>query len=790
MLGLWLPLTIYHVVMRTVRVVHRGGMEGFLPWIDVYKSDVLFHLGLLFAGLALFGLVRSRGGRIALMVALQLGALTVTVLELLSFNFFMRTGSTLDFQLIWFSISQAAETWEVVASETATHIMAMMIGSIAATVFLPWLIAWVVAKFTTPRTVRSAMVPPLYAALAVLGFGLSLTPPLAERSYVFARNATVNIGVSGIESFQEALATPNQEATTDTTNATLMPRATQSKKRNVVIILLESTRAKSVSLYNPDLDTTPHLVELAKNSLVAEYAYAVVPHTSKALVAALCGIEPRLHMPISEAMPDGIPGRCLAELLAEQGYQTGFFQSATQRFENRPTLTKNMGYEKFVPLEKMSKKGFDKANYFGPEDDVMLEPSEKWIDEIEGEPFLLTYLTLTPHHDYLAPKRYGRHDFVEDDELNRYLNSVHYVDAFVNNVVEMFKRKGLYEDTIFVVMGDHGEGFREHGRSQHDNVIWEEGIRVPLLIHDPSRWKGGERTQRLVNQLDIVPTVADLLDFEIRDATFPGTSIAKLDEDRTMRAHCWYERRCMASINKREKFIYHFEQRPDEFFDLAEDPDEKNDILGSIDDASQRRRDLIVWRSRVNAMYRAHNQDRLDKHVFEERPELTTELDATFGNWARLIGVDAPTEPVEPGSRVKVTYYFEVLEDFPDEWNLFVHGEAKIGMKKMKNLDHIPVDGLYPLEDWKPGQIIADEQSFAIPKSARDEFVVWLGFYHKEEGRAVLTGSVATDGENRARAAVIELQDPREIRRAKARERIEKARQKRLQKKKEQQKEE
>ncbi len=95
----------------------------------------------------------------------------------------------------------------------------------------------------------------------------------------------------------------------------------------------------------------------------------------------------------------------------------------------------------------MNTEGFERANYFGYEDDIMLEPSREWLEEHGDGPFLVTYKTLMPHHDYLAPTRYGRGDFVEDDWLNRYLNSVRYVDFFLKNLLDQYREMGLYKDT-------------------------------------------------------------------------------------------------------------------------------------------------------------------------------------------------------------------------------------------------------------------------------------------------------------------------------------------------------
>ena len=96
----------------------------------------------------------------------------------------------------------------------------------------------------------------------------------------------------------------------------------------------------------------------------------------------------------------------------------------------------------------------------------------------------------------------------------------------------------LYEDTIFVFYGDHGEGFMEHGRTQHDNVIWEEGLKVPLMVHDPQRFQDGRRVDGLANSTDIAPTVVDLLGYEVMGGEYPGYSLTDLPEDRLETRGC------------------------------------------------------------------------------------------------------------------------------------------------------------------------------------------------------------------------------------------------------------
>ena len=624
LLSLLVPLVAYNLVLKTVRIAALPGTPGPIEYLDQLRSEVFFNLGYTLLWVGLFALTRRRVVRIAVLVLLHLSAIAVAAVTTAAHFFYMATGSILDFDLIAFSFSSWRETQAVMVAETTTlHWLLLSVVLFYAVAGPAILTSFVGDRMHVPVAGRDAAARGFGGALPVavcataLALGLlSLVPTFTGSNKAFGLDPVANmivaeLGEGGPEEVNPQIET--ELAAEDLpTDATLKPTQ-DTTKRNVVMVFLESTRASATTPYNPDLDTTPFMDELAKDSLLVENAYAVVPHTSKALVAGHCGVAPPLDTDNTEAEPNIIPARCIPDLLKQQGYATAFFQSATETFERRRMLVENLGHEDFFPLEALPLEGYSQANYFGYEDDVMLEPSRDWLEAQKGagRPFMASYLTVTTHHDYVVPEGFEAKDYgVGDDELNRYLNTVAYQDRFLEKLIQQYKDLGLYEDTIFVIMGDHGEGFGEHGRRQHDNTIYEEGLRIPMMIHDPQRFAGGVRIEGPANQLDVLPTLTGLLGYDITGGTYPGSPLYALPEDRPVIASCYHERKCMASVAGKEKYVYHFENQDDEFFDLAEDPREEQNTADDQppEELKRRREELLAWLAKVDAIYERQRQ--------------------------------------------------------------------------------------------------------------------------------------------------------------------------------------
>ena len=632
--SLLLPLALYNVALKVVRIFSQEQVPGAVGFLDQVRSDLLFNLGYVALWVGLFALFRKGAARWTVIVVFHVSTLLVVLLTTSAHFYYEATGSPLNLNLITMSLSSYGEIQGVIASEAETWMLALLSAVLFYVVAGPALITRLAERdwYMPTRTSRG----PAFARIAVFAAafalaGLSALPSTTGASDSFTRDALVNMFMTEVEKVRFADVAPDKSAALASERPPSQAEISGSQhKRNVVMVYAESVRAQSTTPFNEDMKTTPFMDQLARNSLLATEFNAVMPHTSKSLTASHCGMAPPMDTENSEADEDSLPSKCIPELLGEEGYESVFFQSATENFERRRELIENMGYDEFYPLEAMSTEGYDMVNYFGYEDDIMLDPSQMWLQQHlmqnGNQPFLASYLTITSHHDYSVPPDFEKHEFVEDEKLNDYLNTIHYQDQFLQQLFQQYKQMGLYEDTVFVVVGDHGEAFGEHGRYQHDNVPYGEGTHVPFFVHDPQN-PTPQRYESPANHTDILPTLMDTLGFQIKNGKYPGYSLYGPErEDRTHRTSCFQPYNCLMSIKGDEKYIFHYGNEEEEYYDLSEDPDEKNNIADEQNEEKldKRREDLLSWRAGVDEIYEDYRN-----RQEETTSEATLELEDT-----------------------------------------------------------------------------------------------------------------------------------------------------------------
>ncbi len=648
-LSLLIPFVVYSLALKALILASRNvesvgefrvSTLSFLAY--GMWSDVFFVLGYVLLWIGLFAAARKGPLRWGVLVLFHATAILVVLVKTIAYQYIQETGTTLDYTSIVLWLPRFYELGPMLVQGIPFSAWVLLVAVLFYAAFGPWLVTRLAGRWRgwprrSPSTgSKTTLFGSLVLCLLALGFGwLSLQEDfnpydeylritgqewktVTQLNRPLVRDPLVNVAVTGAKELrrEESQDVASYPSLADAPPASLLP--TGSEQRNVVLVLLETTRAQSVTPYDEDLETTPFLDELAKNSLLAERAYANVPYSTKANVAINCGI---FSHPVQasyglapEASPGGIPARCLPDLLEDQGYSTAYFTTSTKNFENFGDLVNNFGYDEFYSYESLNQQAYARMGGMGSSvEETMLEPSEEWLTEQKGsgKPFLATYLTSITHYPYMVPDTYQQERFVEDEDLNRYLNALRLQDIFLESLFDQYKELGLYEDTVFVILGDHGEAFGEHGLYVHGNTPHEEALRIPMIVHDPKRFEDGARVEAPVSQLDVLPTVADLLGYEIEGGAYQGSSLlGPLPEDRLLHFSCWGSEVCLGSIEGDEKYIYWYDNQPDELYDLSEDPLERKNLAGERqEDVQKRRSELLEWHSMINATYRGPQRE-------------------------------------------------------------------------------------------------------------------------------------------------------------------------------------
>lgn len=392
---------------------------------------------------------------------------------------------------------------------------------------------------------------------------------------------------------------------------------------NIAVIVLESTSANMLDFYPGNEafpGTTPFMTAWSENSILVNETSAVMNSTSKSLVSIFCGIEPYLKTEVFEVTL-GVPVDCLPERLSGRGYHTIYFQSATKFYEGRDQLVEHAGFDEFVSVDQLpeeERRGKQSIGALGLEDKVMLKAHQRWIDRQREakKPFMAFYMTLAQHHPYL-PMSYDdsfKNHAPDNRYMNDFVNSLTYVDQYLESVVEQYKEAGLYEDTVFYIVGDHGESFgRYHRPWFHNNVLYREGSWVPFFIVNEKLISERVNIDGEFSLMDVAPTIEYMHGIDISEE-YRGYPVFQSTDERMLFSSCWYKNRCLSAVDKDYKYIFNYSDSEEELYARQEDFREQINLAQQYPDLlRQYRNRTFSWYHDIMSAYESYYYS-LDNH--------------------------------------------------------------------------------------------------------------------------------------------------------------------------------
>jgi len=385
--------------------------------------------------------------------------------------------------------------------------------------------------------------------------------------------------------------------------------STGSKPRNVLLITLDTTRADALSCYGGKHGHTPNLDALAAEGTRFDLAISTASVTPVSHASILTGLDNREHgLRVLYAgggyrLAEG--ATTLATVLAQHGYHTLAVHSA---FPVSRFFGLERGFQVFEDLqaELAERDGdfrWDVAAFQRRSD----ETTDLAVARLGDEPFFLWVHYWDPHDLARLPPGIDPREArkLASPEVALYAEEVTYMDAQIGRLLAALRARGLDDDTLVLVVADHGQGLADHGWFAH-RLLYQEQIRVPLIVRVPGA-RGAPSVSELVRTVDLYPTVLDYLGLEL-PGPVSGRTLRALIEGRPdaprtaladqLNGYDWnagevrgraLDDFLYAAMERDWKLVYrprHFAES--ELFHLAEDPGEQHDLFDERPEEARR----------------------------------------------------------------------------------------------------------------------------------------------------------------------------------------------------------
>jgi arylsulfatase A-like enzyme/tetratricopeptide (TPR) repeat protein len=351
---------------------------------------------------------------------------------------------------------------------------------------------------------------------------------------------------------------------------------------NVLLITLDTTRADHLGCYGDAAARTPSLDALAAAGIRFDHAYCPAPLTLPSHTSILTGLYPLKHGVRNNGhhLPDGIP--TLAEILKARGYATAAFVSSFS-VDSRFGLGRGFDVYDDTFQSQQSLKTMNEQRRA----EQTFARFANWLDKAPPGRFFCWVHYYDPHLPYEPPSPY-REEFAD----RPYDGEIAYMDHYVGAVLDRLKEKGLLDGTLIIIAGDHGEGLGDKVELGHGIFLYEETVRVPLIIRNAGVVRRPGVIGETVRLVDLAPTILDILGLGTEAAGMQGQSLAGW-----LRGSGRRDRDCVVeTVFPRENFgwselvglvsgPWKYIQAPKpELYDLARDPHEDKNLAGEAAD--------------------------------------------------------------------------------------------------------------------------------------------------------------------------------------------------------------
>lgn len=362
---------------------------------------------------------------------------------------------------------------------------------------------------------------------------------------------------------------------------------------NVVIIMVESMSLEMTAIANKDERSFAIIDKLKDSSVIFNSYRTVFPGTGRSFIAANCGSYPgTAHETITNYMVDF---RCssLAQTFNKARVSTAFFGSPLFTYDNLSNGSFAKKYSVFKDYNTLKKKYGDDGKLYSyqvQDSDTAGEAFEFMTETAKSGRRFFTFVFLyATHYPYSSP--------LSKNEKRGSIESYRLTQSYLSGVIEDLMGKmdsaSILQNTAVIITSDHGEAFgKRKGVSGHGHSLYEESIKIPLLIYLPGL-KKGVVSNKSGTHVDLAPTIAAIAGLEPEE-DWQGINL--LDEKSSSAPAFIYTRsstKLNGVIDGNYKYIYNVTDRTEQLFDLDDDPDELKNIAKEKAEEAAYYKDLV-----------------------------------------------------------------------------------------------------------------------------------------------------------------------------------------------------
>lgn len=479
-----------------------------------------------------------------------------------------------------------------------------------------------------------------------------------------------------------------------------------SRKYNVLLISIDALRRDHLGIYGyKKHNNSPRIDKWARGKFIFETARSQAPRTLESVPSFLSGLYPSmLYFGKEHWFPSLLPKNLmLPEILEKHGYATmvftlcdyidqaaGFFQGFQQRVVHHTIARGELHDERSLTLRL-----------------------EKAIDQAKTDkkPFFAWIHYYKVHNPYLCSP--SKRKVFGSSSLDRYDCAINETDVLVGGLIQHIKKDpDLAINTIIILTADHGEAFGEHGSFFHGKNLYEEVLRVPLIVDVPGL--KGEKVYQNVGLVDLVPTLLNFIGIK------PPKKLNGIDLAPMMTGQkSWdtlnhrilfselmpdgeFPNNIRAVISGHYKLIYDIGRKIWAFYDLAKDPGERRNIYGVSKNTAYFRQ-LMNWFLHTADQGHTPNSFNPKKHILDRAPNGIRKLNRDVGHNLTLVGYRFKSGVFKYHQDMEVDIFVRPKRKLTDNYLVYLH---VLGPGSLLTTWHVPFRGRFPSNKWPVGKVI------------------------------------------------------------------------------------